>query len=196
MKIRHTVLLVSLVLLFAGASFGQVLDPPRIIFGNESTPTFTISECTPTAEVPEPCTATLTASGDARLSILNDLRAGLSDLTITVGCTFSSTCDAARLGSTPDPCQIAEGYDGFTSHIQTSPWACNFSGGSVALNDTIVLDLVGYCTGQPCGISNPSLGAVNFSIDTPEPSTILLLWMGLAAVMVWRKRVKSITQDA
>jgi hypothetical protein len=197
MKIRHTVLLVSLVLLFAGASFGQVLDPPRIIFGNESTPTFTISECTPTAEDTEPCTASLNTSGDVTLSILNDIRAGLSDLTITVGCIAIAggpTCEAAKLGNT-DPCLIAEGYDGFTSHTQTSPWACNFSGGSVALGDTIVLDLVGYCTAQPCTGSN-SLNSVNFGLDVPEPSTILLLWMGLAAVMVWRKRVKSITQDA
>jgi hypothetical protein len=199
MKIRHAVLLVSLVLLFAGASFAQVVDPPRIIFGNESTfNAFTISECTPTAEVPEPCQAQLTPSGDATLSIGNDIRAGLSDLTITVGCIATAggpTCDAAKLGSTPDPCSIAEGYDGFTSHTQTSPWACDFSGGSIALNDIIVLDLVGYCTAQPCDGTN-SLNRVNFSLDVPEPSTILLLWMGLAAVMVWRKRVKSITQDA
>jgi hypothetical protein len=201
MKIRHAVLVLSLVLLFAGASFAQVVDPPRIIFGNvENFNTFTVSACTPTADVTEPCTAALDTSGDATLSITNDIRAGLSDLTITVGCTLiagGATCDAAKLGSTPDPCQIA-GYDnfGFTSHTQTSPWACNFSGGSVGLNDIIVLALKGYCTAQPCSTGNPSLGAVNFSIDVPEPSTILLLWMGLAAVMVWRKRVKSITQDA
>lgn len=53
MKMRHAVLLVSLVLLFAGTSFAGVVDPPRIIFGGVPTTInmFGFNACTPASTI-------------------------------------------------------------------------------------------------------------------------------------------------
>lgn len=127
----------------------------------------------------------------------------LHNVTITVEFPLDNT-----LGSMP--CAIATGteYDpatlyGFDSAIQTAPNACTFMDAplsGVGPGKIFELDLVGFCTSQPCSTTMPfnSRGTLTFGLTTtaPEPGTILLLGMGLAAVMVWRKRVNSITQSA
>ena len=193
MRIRYTVLVFSVVVLFTAVSFAGAATDPQIIFGNSPTGT-PLSQCA----FPNTCTADLGTfatpfSGGVQFPGSTPAENQTGNLTFfnDTNTTFESfmvSVDTPFFG--PLSCAITnDGLSTFNT-ATSSGKSCIFSETLLTTLDpqaTFDLQFVHFTDSSGNGL--PSL---EYGFNAPEPSTFVLLGTGLVALalFVGRKRMQ------